>query len=130
VDVFAALADPVRRSLLREIAGSAVRVVDLAAGRSVSRPAVSRHLRVLSDAGLVTATDRGRERLYALRPAGLSPVAALLRELGDPDEDAGGPRGGRVPAHALDALDTEVRRTSRERRTSSSQTPDQHEETA
>ena len=130
MDVFAALADPVRRSLLREIAGSAVRVVDLAAGRSVSRPAVSRHLRVLSDAGLVTATDRGRERLYALTPAGLSPVTNLLRELGDPDEDGGDPQVGLVPEHVLDALDTEVRRTSRERRTSPSRSPHQHEEPA
>ena len=66
MDVFAALADPVRRSLLEEVAAGPVRVVDLAATRPISRPAVSKHLRLLAEAGLVTATDRGRERHYAL----------------------------------------------------------------
>ena len=44
MDVFAALADPVRRSLLEEMAAGPARVVDLAAGRPISRPAVSKHL--------------------------------------------------------------------------------------
>ena len=113
MDPFAALADPVRRDLLRRLVRGPARVVDLAAGRTVSRPAVSRHLRVLGEAGLVTAEDRGRERHYALRSDGLGPVAALLREL-----------RGRVPEQALDALDLEVRRTVRERRTA---TTDQEE---
>jgi DNA-binding transcriptional ArsR family regulator len=109
VDVFAALADPVRRSLLLEVASGPARVVDLAAGRPISRPAVSKHLKVLVDAGLVTATERGRERHYALAPTGLSPVSALVERLvlgGTP-----------VSAQALDALATEVRRTARDRRT-------------
>ena len=66
MDVFGALADPVRRSLLAELAGGRSRVVDLAASRPISRPAVSKHLRLLLDAGVVTVTDRGRERYYAL----------------------------------------------------------------
>jgi DNA-binding transcriptional ArsR family regulator len=109
VDVFAALGDPVRRSLLEEVAGGPARVVDLAAGRPISRPAVSKHLKVLVDAGLVTATERGRERHYALAPAGLAPVTALVDRLvlgGTP-----------VTAQGLDALATEVRRTARDRRT-------------
>ena len=118
VDVFAALADPVRRSLLDEVAAGPARVVDLAAGRPISRPAVSKHLKVLVDAGLVTATDRGRERHYALTAAGLTPVQALLERLvlgGTP-----------VVPQALDALATEVRRTARDRRTS----PTSRQETA
>ena len=47
MDVFGALADPVRRSLLAELAGEPRRVVDLAASRPISRPAVSKHLRLL-----------------------------------------------------------------------------------
>src|SRR4051794_29837983 len=86
-----------------------VRVVDLAAGRPISRPAVSRHLKVLADAGLVTGNDRGRERHYALRTAGLAPVADLVERL----VLAGTP----VSAQGLDALATEVRRTARDRRT-------------
>ena len=118
MDVFAALADPVRRSLLEEVAGGPVRVVDLAATRPISRPAVSKHLRVLVEAGLVTATDRGRERHYALDAAGLEPVSALVERL----------VLGRTPVteQSLDALTTEVRRTVRDRRTS----PTPRQETA
>jgi DNA-binding transcriptional ArsR family regulator len=109
VDVFAALADPVRRALLEEVAAGPARVVDLAARQPISRPAVSKHLRVLTEAGLVVAHDRGRERHYALVPGALGPVTALLRRL------ALG--ASPVTAQALDALDTEVRRTRRDRRT-------------
>ncbi len=111
MDVFAALADPVRRSLLRSMAAGPARVVDLAAGQPISRPAVSKHLRLLVDAGMAEVTDRGRERHYALTPAGLGPVRALVAELTLPTSP--------VPLsdQALDALDTEVRRTTRERRT-------------
>jgi DNA-binding transcriptional ArsR family regulator len=107
VDVFAALADPVRRALLTELAAGPVRVVDLAAARPISRPAVSRHLRVLAEAGLVVAEDRGRERHYALRRDGLAPVTAYV---------AGLRRTGPLTENALDALETEVRRTTRDRR--------------
>ena len=71
MDVFDAMADPVRRDLLRVLAVGPTRVVDLAAGRAISRPAVSKHLRVLTDAGLVVADDLGRERHYRLRPKGV-----------------------------------------------------------
>jgi DNA-binding transcriptional ArsR family regulator len=116
VDVFGALADPVRRSLLVDLASAPRRVVDLAAPRPISRPAVSKHLSLLLEAGAVRVTDRGRERYYALEPVGLAPmqeyVGSLLAS------------GLSVPiaSQAWDALDTEVRRTSRERRRGS--TPD------
>jgi DNA-binding transcriptional ArsR family regulator len=109
VDVFSALADPVRRALLEEVAAGPARVVDLAVRHPISRPAVSKHLRVLSEAGLVVAHDHGRERHYALVPGALAPVAALLQRL------ALG--ASPVTAQALDALDTEVRRTRRDRHT-------------
>ena len=109
MDTFAALADPVRRELLVELAAGAARVVDLADARPISRPAVSRHLRILGEAGLVVAEDRGRERHYALRREGLDPVAAYVAGLRQP---------GPLTAQALDALETEVRRTTRERRRS------------
>jgi DNA-binding transcriptional ArsR family regulator len=138
MDAFAALADPVRRSLLRSLHGGAARVVDLAADHPISRPAVSKHLRLLTEAGLVTATECGRERHYSLTPEGLAPVASLVVELSGPPR-----RRGLDPA-ALDALDTEVRRTARERRLGTGQPatappispsqrvadPREHEETA
>jgi DNA-binding transcriptional ArsR family regulator len=107
VDVFEALADPIRRDLLRRLARGTARVVDLAALHPVSRPAISRHLRILGDAGLVRATDHGRERHYSLDAAPLAEVRAVLDQL-----------TGRPPVteHHLDALATEVKRTTRDRR--------------
>jgi DNA-binding transcriptional ArsR family regulator len=109
VDVFGALADPVRRSLLAELAGEPRRVVDLAAGHPISRPAVSKHLRLLLEAGAVTVADRGRERYYALDRTALGPVASYLAGL----------TARPVSEQALDAVETEVRRTTREWRTPS-----------
>ncbi len=116
MDAFAAIADPVRRDILGKLRGGPVRVVDLAAGHDISRPAISRHLRVLGDAGLVTADDHGRERHYRLERSGLVPVSAWLAGL-DP--------APRFDESALDGLDLEVRRTVRER--SSPQSTDTEE---
>ena len=109
MDAFEALADPVRRGIVLRLAGGPQRVADLAAEHPVSRPAVSRHLRVLGEAGLVTGEDRGRERHYRLEPEGLRPVADLLIALGSPVPP--------ITERAFDALDLEVRRAGRDRRT-------------
>lgn len=106
MDAFVALADPVRRELLGRLARGPGRVVDLAADHAISRPAISRHLRVLGEAGLVIADDRGRERHYRLERAGLAPVSAWLAGL-DPSP--------RFDESALDGLELEVRRTVRDR---------------
>lgn len=90
------------------VADGPTRVVDLAGRLPVSRPAVSKHLRLLSAAGLVTAQPSGREIHYALDPAGLQPVLSWLDDLG---------RRPPVLERTLDALDLEVRRTVRERPT-------------
>ncbi len=111
MDIFGALADPVRRSLLADLAGEPCRVVDLAATRPISRPAVSKHLRLLLDAGAVTVADRGRERYYALDRTALAPVSSYVDGL------VGRPLAHPLGEQALDALETEVRRTTRERRT-------------
>lgn len=108
MDAFEALADPVRRAILRRLARGPARVVDLAADHDISRPAVSKHLRLLGEARLVTAEPRGRERHYRLTPEGLGPVQQLLDELGSARV--------RFPESVLDGLDLEVRRTGRERR--------------
>lgn len=108
MDPFAAIADPVRRSLLRALADRPRRVVDLAAGLPISRPAVSKHLRLLAEAGLVSVEDRGRERHYALDREGLAPLTAYVDSLVV--------RPAPLTEHALDALDTEVRRAGRDRR--------------
>ena len=112
MDVFGAIADPIRRELLLRLADGPARVVDLAAEHTVSRPAISKHLRVLSDAGLVLGTDEGRERRYVLDPAPLAEVGELLGALTA--------RRAPISVAHLDALGTEVHRAARDRRRATS----------
>ena len=107
MDPFAALADPIRRDLLLRLRRGPARVIDLADEHPVSRPAISRHLRILREADLVEVLVAGRERHYSLRTEPLDEVAALIRTLAAPRAPIG--------RHELEALDTEVRRTRRER---------------
>lgn len=126
MDVFAALADPARREVLTALGVRELSAGEIAALFPVSRPAVSRHLRVLREAGLVRDELVGRRRVYRLEVSGLEPVTAWLGTVAGPDE----PRtpGSVRWSERLDALDTEVRRTRRERRTTAAPRP--REETA
>jgi DNA-binding transcriptional ArsR family regulator len=99
VPVFAALADPTRRRLLELLATGERSAGELAAEFDISRPGVSRHLRVLREAGLVRARGEGQRRLYSVDSAPLDEVDAWLASW----------RG--FWAQRLDALDTELRRT-------------------
>lgn len=74
-DVFDAIASPIRRALLDELQDGARSVHDLAAPFEMSRPAVSQHLRVLREAGLVAEERVGRERHYRLDARPLRAVA-------------------------------------------------------
>lgn len=67
---FDALGDPMRRRIVERLSAGPHAVVDITTGLPIGRPAVSRHLKVLSDAGLVTRTSRGTRNLYALAPEG------------------------------------------------------------
>ena len=69
--VFRALGDPTRRAILDRLRQRERRASDLCEPFDMSQPAVSQHLKVLVDAGLVSATRDGREVIYALRPAPL-----------------------------------------------------------
>lgn len=80
-DRFAALADATRRHLLEQLAAQDRTVTELMAGLDVSQAAVSQHLRVLREAGLVAARREGRHRFYELRPAGLTDLRDWLDEL-------------------------------------------------
>jgi DNA-binding transcriptional ArsR family regulator len=80
-DRFAALADATRRYLLEQLAGSDLAVSELMTGLQVSQAAVSQHLRVLREAGLVTSRQDGRNVYYQLRPAGLTELRDWLDEL-------------------------------------------------
>jgi DNA-binding transcriptional ArsR family regulator len=71
VDPLTALGDPTRRTIFERLADHPRAVGELAGDLPVSRPAVSQHLRVLKDAGLVTERREGTRRLYRLDPDGL-----------------------------------------------------------
>ena len=78
IDSVAALGDPTRRAIFERLADGPLSVGQLAAGLPVSRPAVSQHLKVLKDAGLVTDRPVGTRRLYALDPRGIAAVRAYF----------------------------------------------------
>ena len=73
-----ALADPTRRAVFELLADGPRAVGEVAAELPVSRPAVSQHLRVLKEAGLVVDRAEGTRRLYALDPAALGDLRAYL----------------------------------------------------
>jgi DNA-binding transcriptional ArsR family regulator len=77
-DQFAALADPTRCRVVELLAERARPVHELAASFDISRPAISRHLRILKEAQLVAEEKRGRENVYALQRTKLKPVADWL----------------------------------------------------
>jgi DNA-binding transcriptional ArsR family regulator len=80
-DRFGALADRTRRHLLEQLAVRDRAVTELMTGLDISQAAVSQHLRVLREAGLVTARKQGRHRYYRLRPAALTELRDWLDEL-------------------------------------------------
>jgi DNA-binding transcriptional ArsR family regulator len=73
-----ALGDPTRRAIFEALADGPRAVGDIAEGLPVSRPAVSQHLKVLKDAGLVSDIRDGNRRLYQLDPGGIGALRAYL----------------------------------------------------
>jgi DNA-binding transcriptional ArsR family regulator len=78
VDVFSALASPVRRAILMRLRSGPRAVTEIAEGFEIGRPAVSEHLQVLRKAKLVREEPRGRERYYHLDPRPLAGVEQWL----------------------------------------------------
>lgn len=74
-DVFLAIADPTRRAILHRLVGGERTAGDLAAPFDTTQSAISQHLAILRDAGLVRVRSEGRRRVYRLRPAPLQRVA-------------------------------------------------------
>lgn len=75
---FAALADATRRQVFERLAAGPAAVGEIASGLPVSRPAVSQHLKVLKEAGLVTDRPDGTRRVYQIDPKGLGALRAWL----------------------------------------------------
>lgn len=103
MEALAALADPIRRQIVEMLADRERDAGELAAVFPVSRPAVSRHLRVLREAGLVRVRPQAQRRVYALDPRPLEELARWLERY----------RG--FWGQRLDALETELARGRRAR---------------
>jgi DNA-binding transcriptional ArsR family regulator len=81
--VFTALADPTRRAVLRAVAGrGTATATELTGDVDVSRQAVAKHLRVLTEAGLVAAERAGKEQRYRVTPAPFTDALAWMAEVG------------------------------------------------
>ena len=80
-DPFDALGDPNRRAIIELLSHEARSVQELADALPISRPAVSRHLRLLKDAGLVIEAPVGTRRIYRLQDQGVEAVQAYLTEV-------------------------------------------------
>ena len=99
-----ALADASRRTMLETLTGGPATAGELAALLPIARPGVSRHLRVLREAGLVEVRQEAQRRVYSLRPQPLAEINEWLD------------RHQALWEQRLDALHTEIARGKRERR--------------
>src|SRR5258708_1532108 len=86
-DVFAALADPTRRRLVEVVLKGEKSVNELVAAVAIEQPGVSRHLRILREAGLVTVRASGQQRLYSLRRQPLRELEEWMRRFADDERD-------------------------------------------
>ena len=82
-NALSALADPTRRHVMESLKSGPRAVGDIARGMPVSRPAVSQHLKVLKEAGLVTDRAEGTRRVYYIDPNGLAALRAWLDQFWD-----------------------------------------------
>jgi DNA-binding transcriptional ArsR family regulator len=99
-----ALADPTRRRIVELLADHERNAGEIASHFRVSRPAVSRHLRVLREHGLVQTRNEGQQRIYSLDPTPLGELDEWLA------------RYRAFWTNRLDALDTQIRRARRDRK--------------
>lgn len=98
--VLRAIAEPRRRAILRLVSDTELPAGSIAVHFDVTRPAISQHLGVLKEAGLVSERRNGTRRLYRARPEGLVPLKQFLEEFWNP---------------RLEALKREIEREEREK---------------
>ena len=79
-DTLSALADPTRRAILGQLAAGEARVTDLARPFPISLNSVSKHIRMLERAGLITRRVEGREHVLAIRPGSLDAAASWIED--------------------------------------------------
>jgi DNA-binding transcriptional ArsR family regulator len=81
VEVFEAIAQPTRREILRLLADGEMSVGEVASRFELTQPAISQHLRILREAGLVGDRREGTRRLYRVRPEGLADLHSFLADV-------------------------------------------------
>jgi DNA-binding transcriptional ArsR family regulator len=81
MEIFEAIGQPTRREILRLLGGGELSAGAVAARFDLTQPAISQHLKVLRDAGLVEARRDGTRRLYRVRPEGMTDLHAFLAEV-------------------------------------------------
>ncbi|WP_024770010.1 ArsR/SmtB family transcription factor [Aquimarina macrocephali] len=79
-DVFQAIADPVRREIIELLADETLTVNTVAQKFDVSRPAISKHLKILKECGIITINKQGRERLCQIQPRNLIPAFLWIEQ--------------------------------------------------
>lgn len=114
--LFGALADPTRRGIIERLVVGEATVTELASPFSISLPAISRHLKVLERASLITRSRRGRWRSARLSPASLASAATWLS------------RYERLWAESFDRLDDHLARLTSEQPTTLTETQDRDQE--
>ena len=82
-DAIAALADPSRRAIVDQLRGGPLPVGVIAAELPISRPAVSQHLKILTDAGLLRVATNGNRRFYQISPEGVDAIRSYFDSLWD-----------------------------------------------
>ena len=79
-DVFQAIADPIRRDIIELLSNHSLSVNDIAAKFEISRPAISKHLKILNECGLIEFDKKGRERFCVIQPGNLIPAFLWIEQ--------------------------------------------------
>ena len=79
-DVFVGVSDPKRRSIVHMLTVKSMRLNDLAENFEISRPAISKHVKVLEECGVITIESRGRERICQIKPQALKELADWINQ--------------------------------------------------
>lgn len=79
-DVFQAIADPTRRDIIVLLSDKALNLNTIAENFDISRPAISKHIKILRECGIISIQQKGRERYCKIRPESLNEVAAWIEQ--------------------------------------------------
>ena len=79
-DVFQAIADPVRRDIIEMLAKEALTVNQVSDKFDISRPAISKHIKILKECGVITINQKGRERFCKIKPSELIPAFLWIEQ--------------------------------------------------